>query len=185
MFVTPHAQLLAGARGASLVALGVFFTLCIKRWGVKQAGMLLLVLVAMIVEQRARIQLRLRRRQNMRRQTVFMLVNGQVTRLPAQHLEMLMRDGDFTAEDYELLLSLDEERAGGEGSNPQAASAESINALPVKRLELEAEMCTICLDVFCKGDKVKQMPCLHQFHPDCLDQWLHIKGTCPLCLQPV
>lgn len=181
MFITPHAQLLAGARGASLVALGVCLTLCARRWGVKHAGMLLLVLVAMIAEQRARMQLRLRRRQSMRRQTVFMLVNGQVTRLPTQHLEMLMRDGDFTAEDYELLLSLDEERAGG---NSRAASAESINALPVKLLEAEAEACTICLDACCKGELVKQMPCLHQFHPDCLDQWLYIKGTCPLCLQP-
>ena len=42
--------------------------------------------------------------------------------------------------------------------------------------------CTICLEAFENGDKVKIMPqCSHIFHEKCCLQWLDFKFTCPNC----
>ncbi|KAK4785148.1 hypothetical protein SAY86_001837 [Trapa natans] len=42
-------------------------------------------------------------------------------------------------------------------------------------------MCTICLEQVNKGDLVRSLPCLHQFHANCIDPWLRQQGTCPMC----
>ncbi|SAL99453.1 hypothetical protein [Absidia glauca] len=42
--------------------------------------------------------------------------------------------------------------------------------------------CVICLDTLSVGQKVRQLPCLHEYHCDCIDPWLTSKsGECPLC----
>ena len=42
--------------------------------------------------------------------------------------------------------------------------------------------CSICLEEFQKGDRVRQLqPCSHVFHRACVDRWLHMHDACPLC----
>ncbi|KAI4322124.1 hypothetical protein L6164_021844 [Bauhinia variegata] len=41
--------------------------------------------------------------------------------------------------------------------------------------------CTICLEQVNKGELVRSLPCLHQFHTNCIDPWLRQQGTCPVC----
>jgi hypothetical protein len=46
------------------------------------------------------------------------------------------------------------------------------------------ETCTICLEVFKKGDKLGSLPCGHKhFHKKCIDQWMKVSGnkSCPIC----
>ncbi|KAL4468791.1 hypothetical protein ABPG74_005294 [Tetrahymena malaccensis] len=43
--------------------------------------------------------------------------------------------------------------------------------------------CAICLNDFDEGEKVKELNCEHRFHIPCVDDWLKIKGSCPLCRQ--
>lgn len=45
----------------------------------------------------------------------------------------------------------------------------------------EKEGCPICLGDFVNGDEVRLLPCKHQFHRGCVDQWLMVNATCPSC----
>ncbi|TFK89716.1 hypothetical protein K466DRAFT_486208 [Polyporus arcularius HHB13444] len=42
--------------------------------------------------------------------------------------------------------------------------------------------CAICLEMFVKGDRVRELPCYHLFHVDEIDEWLiNKKKLCPIC----
>ncbi len=42
--------------------------------------------------------------------------------------------------------------------------------------------CCICLSAFESEDLVRQLPtCQHVYHAPCVDAWLDVSGTCPLC----
>ncbi|KAJ7943463.1 E3 ubiquitin-protein ligase RING1-like [Quillaja saponaria] len=63
------------------------------------------------------------------------------------------------------------------------ASKESIKAMPSVEIgEGEDGECAICLDeweIF--GGVAKEMPCKHKFHANCIEKWLGIHGSCPVC----
>lgn len=61
------------------------------------------------------------------------------------------------------------------------ASKASIEALPVVNVGEDGIECAICLSEFEFGGEAKQMPCNHRYHPGCIDKWLQIQGSCPLC----
>jgi len=45
-----------------------------------------------------------------------------------------------------------------------------------------SNMCAICLDQYCLGDKLRELPCSHRFHRNCIDEWLLSQtALCPLC----
>uniref|UniRef100_A0A803M3F5 RING-type E3 ubiquitin transferase n=1 Tax=Chenopodium quinoa TaxID=63459 RepID=A0A803M3F5_CHEQI len=46
--------------------------------------------------------------------------------------------------------------------------------------EEDAE-CVICLTSYEDGSELRELPCRHHFHCTCIDKWLHINATCPLC----
>ncbi|KAK7290160.1 hypothetical protein RIF29_04387 [Crotalaria pallida] len=41
--------------------------------------------------------------------------------------------------------------------------------------------CSVCLEQVNVGDVLRSLPCLHQFHANCIDPWLRQQGTCPVC----
>ncbi|KAJ6696569.1 hypothetical protein OIU85_002965 [Salix viminalis] len=46
--------------------------------------------------------------------------------------------------------------------------------------------CTICLGEFSDGEKVRVLPkCSHGFHVQCIDKWLSLHSSCPLCRQTI
>ncbi|KAI8523735.1 hypothetical protein RHMOL_Rhmol13G0095600 [Rhododendron molle] len=61
-------------------------------------------------------------------------------------------------------------------TKPELKKADSIK----KALEEELT-CTICLEQVNRGEFVRSLPCLHQFHANCIDPWLRQQGTCPVC----
>ena len=67
-------------------------------------------------------------------------------------------------------------------------SASQLEMLPVftyyDHYQLDQE-CTICLGAFSDGESLKTLPCLHNYHSICIDQWLGIQANCPLCKQTI
>ncbi|KQK00744.1 hypothetical protein BRADI_3g51535v3 [Brachypodium distachyon] len=50
-----------------------------------------------------------------------------------------------------------------------------------KVLAAEDAECCICLSAYDDGVDLRELPCGHHFHCACIDKWLHINATCPLC----
>ncbi|XP_024996310.1 E3 ubiquitin-protein ligase At1g63170-like [Cynara cardunculus var. scolymus] len=48
-------------------------------------------------------------------------------------------------------------------------------------LPREDAECCICLCAYDDGTYLRELPCCHHFHADCIDKWLYINATCPLC----
>lgn len=93
-----------------------------------------------------------------------------------QHINQFQRD--FNENDYEMLLSLDENNHQHGG-----ASVDQINRLPQSTVQTDnfEEACAICLETPTSGDTIRHLPCLHKFHKDCIDPWLRRKTSCPIC----
>eukprot|EP01091_Cochliopodium_minus_P015635 TRINITY_DN5622_c0_g1_i1.p1 TRINITY_DN5622_c0_g1~~TRINITY_DN5622_c0_g1_i1.p1 ORF type:complete len:183 (-),score=35.20 TRINITY_DN5622_c0_g1_i1:41-589(-) len=45
----------------------------------------------------------------------------------------------------------------------------------------EGDCCSICLDELKVGDVMRILKCKHEIHADCIDRWLKIDKTCPMC----
>ncbi|KAL3697390.1 hypothetical protein R1sor_011466 [Riccia sorocarpa] len=53
---------------------------------------------------------------------------------------------------------------------------------PTERaLSSEDAECCICLSAYDDGVELRLLPCTHHFHCVCIDKWLRINATCPLC----
>ncbi|KAL3625685.1 hypothetical protein CASFOL_030214 [Castilleja foliolosa] len=48
-------------------------------------------------------------------------------------------------------------------------------------LPLEDAECCICLSAYDDGAELRELPCGHHFHSACIDKWLYLNATCPLC----
>ncbi|KAK8487032.1 hypothetical protein V6N12_020251 [Hibiscus sabdariffa] len=85
---------------------------------------------------------------------------------------------------YEELLAL-EERIGNVSTG---LSEETIlNRLKRRKYssalgaQLEAEPCCVCQEEYKAGEDVGKLECGHDFHTDCINQWLMHKNLCPIC----
>ncbi|KAM7277677.1 hypothetical protein ACFE04_004811 [Oxalis oulophora] len=58
------------------------------------------------------------------------------------------------------------------------ATIESIPKTPIAETGME---CTICLEVFDIGEEAREMTCKHRFHSGCIEKWLLIHASCPIC----
>ena len=106
----------------------------------------------------------------------------------------LLGFGDLGDEDltYEDLLDLEERMGGPVG---RGASSSVIEALPETRHRVgagtggagptSAESCSVCLEEYAEGDRVRTLPCGHQFHSRCVDRWLQNNRACPICKKEI
>merc|ERR1719265_158888 len=101
--------------------------------------------------------------------------------------QRLQRNGNFTANDYELLLQLDD-AAANEPHARQATQEERVSLLSQLQAYpapacVEDTQCAICLQSIQKGETVSRLPCSHMFHHGCIEEWLRVgaKPACPIC----
>lgn len=87
---------------------------------------------------------------------------------------------------YEQLMRLQDTV----GMVSRGASSEDVNTLcPTMTIEevkknpkiVLGEKCSICQMEWESGDVLRCLPCGHAEHAECLDQWLGINKSCPLC----
>uniref|UniRef100_A0A1J3H7M6 E3 ubiquitin-protein ligase SIS3 n=1 Tax=Noccaea caerulescens TaxID=107243 RepID=A0A1J3H7M6_NOCCA len=68
---------------------------------------------------------------------------------------------------------------------PQREAVEAlIQELPkfmLKSVPTDCTECPICLEEFNVGNEVRGLPCAHNFHVECIDQWLRLNVKCPRC----
>lgn len=75
------------------------------------------------------------------------------------------------------------------GSGPsEAVSVDTDDSAPrsgtigKRVLAAEDAVCVVCLGEYAHGCSVKQLPdCGHHFHAPCIDAWLRVNASCPLC----
>jgi len=75
------------------------------------------------------------------------------------------------------------------GSTMQQASSsasaekkqDTANAVGNTKTSEDELTCSVCLEQVTEGELVRSLPCLHQFHANCIDPWLRQQGTCPVC----
>ncbi|XP_017570865.1 E3 ubiquitin-protein ligase RNF115 isoform X1 [Pygocentrus nattereri] len=72
-----------------------------------------------------------------------------------------------------------------ESAGPPPAEKEMISSLPTVHVSSEQAACRlecpVCREEYSVGESVRQLPCLHCFHSDCIVPWLQLHDTCPVC----
>ncbi|XP_068638942.1 E3 ubiquitin-protein ligase SIS3-like [Aristolochia californica] len=51
----------------------------------------------------------------------------------------------------------------------------------LKSVPTDCSECPICLEEFRVGNEVRGLPCAHNFHVECIDEWLRLNVKCPRC----
>ncbi|KAG0579821.1 hypothetical protein KC19_4G126000 [Ceratodon purpureus] len=54
-----------------------------------------------------------------------------------------------------------------------------------RQVSAEDAVCCICLGKYTDGAELRELPCTHHFHVECVDKWLKINASCPLCKHEV
>ncbi|XP_075073599.1 putative E3 ubiquitin-protein ligase RHC1A [Nicotiana tabacum] len=84
-----------------------------------------------------------------------------------------------------LSLPFIQELTQNDRPGPPPAPSSAIDALP--RIVLNANhlendsVCPVCKDEVEVGIEVKELPCKHFYHSECIVPWLRMHNTCPVC----
>lgn len=60
------------------------------------------------------------------------------------------------------------------------ASKSAIESMPTVKISTDSN-CAVCTEKFEFGSEVKEMPCKHIYHKDCILPWLSFRNSCPVC----
>ncbi|KAH7277105.1 hypothetical protein KP509_39G034600 [Ceratopteris richardii] len=85
---------------------------------------------------------------------------------------------------YEELIALGE----AVGTHSRGLKPNAIAALPYSTFSHESsteDPCVICRFDYEEGDALLTLPCKHQYHADCIKNWLQINKICPICSSEV
>lgn len=50
-----------------------------------------------------------------------------------------------------------------------------------RAMEVKGELCTICQEKYRRNEEGSKLQCGHLFHKECLEPWVRMHSTCPVC----
>ncbi|XP_063793254.1 E3 ubiquitin-protein ligase RLIM [Pseudophryne corroboree] len=70
---------------------------------------------------------------------------------------------------------------------PRGLTKEQIDNLSTRNYgENDAlKTCSVCITEYAEGNKLRKLPCSHEYHVHCIDRWLSENSTCPICRRAV
>ncbi|XP_075395411.1 E3 ubiquitin-protein ligase RLIM [Tenrec ecaudatus] len=70
---------------------------------------------------------------------------------------------------------------------PRGLTKEQIDNLAMRSFgENDAlKTCSVCITEYAEGNKLRKLPCSHEYHVHCIDRWLSENSTCPICRRAV
>ncbi|KAJ6844157.1 E3 ubiquitin-protein ligase-like [Iris pallida] len=74
---------------------------------------------------------------------------------------------------------------GENSDNPGEGGILAAGTDKERTISAEDAVCCICLAVYANNDDLRELPCAHFFHMECVDKWLKINALCPLCKSEV
>lgn len=97
-----------------------------------------------------------------------------------RHAHLLYNDDEMLS--YEEMLELAETLGSvvPKGMNLQQI-AQIATSIYEPSSSNEAIQCSICLANYELNDVLKSLPCMHRFHSACIDPWLSLNNSCPVC----
>ncbi|KAL5975187.1 hypothetical protein ACLOJK_031866 [Asimina triloba] len=78
---------------------------------------------------------------------------------------------------YKFKLKKNKNKGEGEGEGGIFAAGTNRERI----ISAEDAVCCICLARYADNDELRELPCSHFFHMECVDKWLKINALCPLC----
>ncbi|KAG9341713.1 hypothetical protein JZ751_018777 [Albula glossodonta] len=74
-----------------------------------------------------------------------------------------------------------------EDDQPRGLTKEQIDNLSTRNFgESDAlKTCSVCITEYAQGNKLRKLPCSHEYHVHCIDRWLSENSTCPICRRAV
>nr|XP_047134680.1 uncharacterized protein LOC100210297 isoform X2 [Hydra vulgaris] len=93
----------------------------------------------------------------------------------------------FQTEDFEALWDLTE-RIGP--AKLRGLSKTELDTIPSFRFSTGTaketnSKCVVCMSEYVNREKLRRLPCTHDFHSKCIDKWLRSNRTCPVCRDDV
>ncbi|KAM1658449.1 hypothetical protein ACFX1Q_046596 [Malus domestica] len=82
---------------------------------------------------------------------------------------------------YKFKLKENESNDDQEGNLGSECGLLAAGTEKEREISGEDAVCCICLAKYADDDELRELPCLHVFHVECVDKWLKINASCPLC----